>query len=252
MLRLILTTLFLGIWLPCFSEEFRNNLKEWQGESLKHMSDGSINLLSNEPWRALRDFQRAEALLDRSDRASSAIGFLISFGQVIAYDALGFREQCKQSIGSLFLTFNEYNKEEDRNAEDGTNKNFLVPDEYEESVEFLRNLAAVAPSSDVRELLFSFVDQIAEELLPAFKFSGALFFGEAAWDFDYGKNDVSIMQCKSWWKKFKKWCREVGELLGILNKGYKDAKGIKNTYDEWKKNQNYTNPNYINPNFRVN
>ena len=92
MLKLMLTVLILRIGLPCFSDEFRQDLKEWQSESLKHFCYGSANLFSHEPCKALEDFQRATTCLDRSDRSSSAIDFLILFGQVIAYDVLGFRE----------------------------------------------------------------------------------------------------------------------------------------------------------------
>ena len=238
MIRVVLATLLLGIWLPCFSEESRNDLKEWQSESLQHFIYGSAHLLSHEPWRALEDFQTAIECLDKSDRSPSAISFLISFGQVIAYDVLGFREQCKQTIGTLFLAVNEC---DDQDQDDGinTNKDFSVANEYEEAVDFFRDLAAIAPSPDVRELLFSFIDEIADEVLPAFKFAEAHFLGKTDWDFDYGKDDVSIMQCKSWWKKFKKCCYEVLELLGIASEAYKKLNEIKKSHEEGKIIQNH-------------
>jgi hypothetical protein len=69
MLRVVLAIIFLGIWLPSFSEEARDDLKEWQSESLNHFIYGSAHLLSHEPWRALKDFQTAIEYLNRSDRS---------------------------------------------------------------------------------------------------------------------------------------------------------------------------------------
>ncbi len=94
-LRLTVVLVFLGMGFPCFSEEFQRDLKEWQSESLMHLGNGTANLLSHEPWHALEDFQRASTFLDPSDNSSFVIGFLISFGQAIAYDCLGFQENCK-------------------------------------------------------------------------------------------------------------------------------------------------------------
>jgi hypothetical protein len=235
MLRVVLVILLLGIWFPCFSEESRDDLREWQSESLEYFIYGSAHLLEHEPWRALENFQTAT---DHLDRSSSAMSFLVSFGQVIAYDVLGFKEQCKQAIGSLFLAVNEGDKE-DQEAEMNTNREFSISGEYEEAVGFFRDLAAVAPSPDVRELLFSFIDEIAEEALPAFKIAKAPLFGKADWDFDYGKDDGSMMQCKSWWKKFKKWCYEVIEVLGIASDAYKKINDIRKSHEEGKQIHNH-------------
>jgi hypothetical protein len=157
---------------------------------------------------------------------------------VIAYDILGFRDQCKQTIGSLFLAVNEYD-DEDKDAEINPNKDFSVANEYEEAVDFFRALAAVAPSPDVREFLFSLIDEIVEEVLPAFKFDKAPFLGKVDWDFDYGKDKVSIMHCKSWWKKFKKCCYEILEFLGIASEAYKKINEIRKSHEEGKNIRNH-------------
>ena len=60
------------------------------------------------------------------------------------------------------------------------------------------------------------------------------------------------MQCKSWWKKIKKWCKEVAEFLGIASEGYKKAKDIKDTYDAWNKQKNYQAQNQVDPNTKMN
>lgn len=233
MLRLILVAAFLGTWGFCFSEEALQVAKEWQSESLLYLEQGNANLLAHEPWRALEDFQRATSFLDKSDKSSCAIGFLISFGQVVAYDSLGFREQCKQSLGSLLLVINEYDEGEDQDAEIGVQEDSSI-DTSEAAVEFLRKLATMTPSQDIRELLLSIVDEMAEELLPAFKFAEQPLLGNADWEFDYGQ-DVSIYQCKSFWKRIKKIFREVKDVLAYIATGCKAAKEIKDTYENWDK-----------------
>jgi hypothetical protein len=59
------------------------------------------------------------------------------------------------------------------------------------------------------------------------------------------------MQCKAWWKKFKKWCREIRDFLGIASEGYKKIKEIKDTHDQWNNKKNHPNQNYIDPNFKI-
>lgn len=56
---------------PVFSEELRHELKEWQYECLTHFGNGTANLLSHKPWRALEDLQSASTLVDRSDPSLS-------------------------------------------------------------------------------------------------------------------------------------------------------------------------------------
>lgn len=173
MLRLIVLRLFfgiacLGIGLPCFAEEFEPTLKEWQSESLTYLGNGNAHLLAHEPWQALENFQKASALLDPTDNSSFVIGFLISFGQAIAYDCLGFHGKCKEAIGSLFLAISGYDDEESPETGLNTDSN---SHEYESSVQFLRNLAVIAPSLEVRELLLSLIDDMESESLPSFEFA---------------------------------------------------------------------------------
>lgn len=249
LLRLFFAVACLGIELSCFAQELHPALKEWQNESLTHLSNGTINLLSHEPWHALENFQKASTLLDMSDHSSLIINFLIFFGQAVAYDCLGFHEQCKQAIGSLFFSINGYDS--DVSTTDGqyidSNSH-----EYASSVQFLRNLAAIAPSYEVRELLFSIIDEIANELLPSFEFAKSPCLGNGDWVFDYGTEDVSITQCKSLWKKFKKWCHEIGELLRLIEKATDAAKGIKRNIDELHRSNQYNDPRNLTPDYIIN
>lgn len=248
-LSLILVVTFFGIGCPCFSEEIRPNLKEWQSESLIHLGLGNAHLLAHEPWQALEDFQRASSLLNPSDNSSFVISFLISFGQAIAYDYLEFRDQCKQAIGSLFFAFDGYDDEE--STETGEESNFNSQ-ESGSSLELLRNLASIAPSPEVRELLFSIVDEIEEELLPSFEFAKSPFLGNTDWFFEYETDNVSIAQCKSWWKKAKKWGYEILEFLHLVEKATKTAKDIKKNLEGLRNSNQYQNSQQFESNYRIN
>lgn len=118
-------------------------------------------------------------------------------------------------------------------------------------MEFLRNIADIAPSREVRELLFSLIDEMAEELVPAFEFARSPILDSADWDFDYGGDNASITQCKSWWKKLKKCLREVGEFLHLLEKASKSAKNIKRNLDDIRRSNQYNNPRYLDPNYKI-
>jgi hypothetical protein len=251
MIKIILALLIFGIGTPCFSEESQRELKEWQIEHLQYFMNGSVNLLSDEPWKALENFQQAASLIEKTDEFSFASGFLVSFGQAIAFDVLGFTEQCRQSVCSMIFAINRYG---DEDTSIRLNRNPPHIEESDEIINFLRNLAAIAPSRDVRELLFSFVDQIAEEISPAFEFGESAVIGNANWGFDYGKNNASVELCKSWWKKLKQWGKEICEFLGIIHEGCKKANEIKKQINELKaKNQPLPSGynHYINPNARI-
>ena len=248
MIKWMLATLLLIIGLPVFSEEtsneFHHPLQEWQNEALVHFSYGNTHLLLHEPWKALEQFQRANSLLDKSDGSSCPIGFLITFGQVIAYDCLGFHDQCKQAVGSLFLNINEYNDEDDPLYEEDECSQTTC-EESKIALQFLQNLAILAPSSEVRELLFSLIEDMAEELLPAFQFADPLPLGGDL-SFSSAQDDYSTDLCKrkSFWKKFRKWCAEVRDWLQDVVKIIKGAKDVKDAYEQWKKSNQYNGMSY--------
>ncbi len=200
-------------------------------------------MLSHEPLRALEDFQWANAHLDTSDASSNPIGFLITFSEVIAYDCLGFHDRCKRAIGSLFITINENDESDVTIFEDQQPVN-EKNDDTKLAIQFLQKIVYLAPSTEVRELLLSLVEDMAEELLPAFKFADQTFLENELSSFDYGQDQFSIDNCKSFWKRFRKWCREVG---GWLHDVYMICKGIndvKKAYEEWKRNNNEYDVSY--------
>lgn len=213
--------LFLAATL-CFSNESGRDFKEWQIKSMEYFASRSANLLTQEPWHALENFQKASTLVDQSDNSSNIINFLILFGQTVAYDTLGFREQCIQSLGSLFLVINECDLEETENEDEEESPS--LTDESIDDLEILRTLAQLAPSADVKELLLSLVDEITEDAAPAFSLSKAS-INKHDWEFDYD-TDMSVVQCKSFWKKCKKWATELVTFLRIIHQAYKSANDI--------------------------
>jgi hypothetical protein len=231
MLRWVtLTLVFIGISLSCFSEESHRELKAWQLESLQYFGNGSARILSHEPWQALEDLQRASLALDKTDPSSSVISFLIFFGQAIACDSLGFREHCNQSLGALLMAMNEYDDEEE-NLKD--NEDHLSANESEEAIDFFEKLACCAPSLQVRQLLLSIVEEIAEDALPAFRFADSAACA-ADWVFDGGNGKIFIEPCKSWWSRCKKWAKEVLIFLGVVHEGYKKINDIREQHERGK------------------
>jgi hypothetical protein len=96
----------------------------------------------------------------------------------------------------------------------------------------------------VKELLFSLIDDMAEELLPAFEFANPPLLEDAQFSFDIGQNNFSVDHCKSFWKKLRKWSKEVSDWIQDLLKIFKGANDIKETYKEWKKQDKQNNLNF--------
>ena len=247
-LRLFFLVACLAVGLPCFAEESESFLKEWQSESLTYIGNGNAHLLAHEPWQALENYQKANEFLDLTDNSSFVLGFLISFGQAVAYDCLGFHGKCKQAIGSLFFAINGYDSEEPAGVDQNPDSN---SHEYESSVQFLRDLAAIAPSLEVRELLFSIIDDIESELHPSFEFAKSAHLGNGDWTFDYGTDNVSITQCKSFYKKFIKFLNKICEALHIIDKTTKAMKEINQNFQDLKRSSQYNDPRYASPGYRI-
>jgi tetratricopeptide (TPR) repeat protein len=245
MIRWVLAMMLVVTNGSIFAEESQHHLQDWQDEALSHIADGNAHLFSGNTWQALEHFQKASSYIDKSDTSAGPIGFFVVFGQVIAYDRLGFHDLCKQSIGSLFLTINEHDEEDDLLAENDKQVNEKDEDPTM-ALRFLQNLVLLAPSDKVRELLFSIVDDMADELLPPFKFADRPLLEDLQFSFDNGRGDFFIDLCKhkSFWKKFKKWWREAREWLEEIAKLFKAANDVKEAYNKWKKEDSQNDLSY--------
>lgn len=205
-------------------------LQNWQEEALSYIAEGNASLFSGKAWQALEYLQKAKSSIDDTDPSASPIGFFVNFSQIIAYDRLGFHDLCKQSIGALFLTINE-NEEE----------NFEIEEEKDNEsdpmllVNFLQNLTMFAVSEEVKELLFSVVDDIAEVLLPSFKFADQSFLDDLQYGYQLHNNSsIDLCKRKSFWAKLKKWCAEVEEWFKTIKNLLTAANDTREAYKKWK------------------
>jgi hypothetical protein len=162
---------------------------------------GNESLLSCNYSRALDEFDKASSLLKKLEEPCLELDFLISFGKVIAYDNLGLKQECQNSLTSLFLILNE---EEDINEnyelDNSTNQ---LPEEYAEADQIMKKLALLAYSPNIRGLLLSLLDEMFENLLPLFKIAEPAFLGQNDWKFDTNTEAYNNL-CKSFWKNLKR------------------------------------------------
>lgn len=251
MIRIFFLTALLFNAIRCFSSEETHDPNEWVTKSLLHIAQGNTYLYQNNPHRALTEFEQAHSVIDISDRSAFAIGFFARFGEIIAYDRVGSYQKCKESIGSLFLSINNFDEDGSEKIPDHELQSDFARDEA--SIESLRSLANLAPSSDVREILFSLIADVAETMLSDYKFSEAAFLKNDTWHFSDSSDGVYLVECKSFWKRAKKWMKEVGIFLHLVSDTTKKLKEIKDNIDHLR-NQNPTQPQsyYVNPNYRIN
>lgn len=216
MLKYLLALVLVGTRSVIYSaeeeESYRTSLNS-QDESVAFIAEGSLNLFCNEPYSALENFQKALTLSSQSEDLS-ATEFLVLFGQVIAYDMLGLKGSCGEAANSLLFSMQNCAAESD---EAEVSQDFLSEIEDLETFEMLRGLASIAPTPEVREFLFSLIDEISEEEVFTFKLADQPFLSVADWEFDYGQ-DASLEECKkSWikrsWKKIRNRLQDVKDVL---------------------------------------
>jgi hypothetical protein len=116
-------------------------------------AQGTIRLVSYQPMRALEDFQKAASFVDNCDAFSYRAQFFIQFGKTIAYDMLGFDDQCRQSIGSMVLILNHQENE----------RSCPFNEQCSTAVKFLRKLIGNSLSFDVQNFLLAILDDVEEE-----------------------------------------------------------------------------------------
>ena len=160
MLKLMMAAIFLGATLPCFPHEDIRFFKELESTDVhpvyQRIAFGAVNLSSHEYVRALENFEIAISMLENSEESVPGAVFLIRFCQAIAYDNLGLWTQCEQTIGSMFLSL--YAVEDEEENQGSIDDEDFSSQEDKDGCEFLRQLAALAHSSNVRGLLLDFVD----------------------------------------------------------------------------------------------
>lgn len=218
-----------------FAGEYDSDLVDCENEALFHIANGNDHLFMQEPLRALEEFENAKSVLDRTGDFQHPINFLITFSKIIAYDCLGSESQCRESVGSLFLRINENNDEREEyniQSEEENEKSKMI-------ISFLRNLAVLSPSSQVRELLFSLIEDMENQLLPTFEFAQSSFLENEGFSFNKNQNQFSLDQCKSLWNRLRKWTTEFADWVYNLYKVCRGINDIKKAYNEWKKESSH-------------
>jgi hypothetical protein len=120
---LIAATLFS---LPGFSSI--DGLEPSPTENLKNDVDAFFftkaafdSLLENQPYAAIENLKKAKSKISNLDPDAYNSWILIYLGQIIAYDLIGNRELCENSIGGLILLIMEFNEDPSSSWEPSSN-----------------------------------------------------------------------------------------------------------------------------------
>jgi hypothetical protein len=163
MLRSMLVAVLLVMGVPCFSLELPQppegaTLDETLAFSYVRCANDC--LFHEQYERAIDAFKNALLASDQSKISAEILQFWSLIGKIIAYDCMGMRNWCLQSIGELTLLTHAH-FENDTDDADVVSDEGLSPEEVQQ-VELIRKLVSLAPSSDVRNLLFSLVKEMAD------------------------------------------------------------------------------------------
>ena len=118
--------------------------------ALVFIGSGNDNLFAHKYTAATRDFQKAFALLTQIKYRCPELEFLIFFGQTIAYDNLGAKDRCQEALSSLLIALHEekYNQNmEPTSPSEGSEE------DDREAIDMLKNLANLAISPEIQEIL---------------------------------------------------------------------------------------------------
>lgn len=113
-----------------------------------YMGGGYQQLKAKNYGSALPYFQKASDLLDQEKQGAITERLFISFYKVIAYDGLGRTSRTKEEIGNLFILVSQLSDEEEDRADQA----------FEKESTTLKELAQLAPTPEIRNFLFFFID----------------------------------------------------------------------------------------------
>jgi hypothetical protein len=163
MFKFVVTAvLFVGTSYSCFSRDIPKNVELPFGivasPAVVYAGCGNIHLLLGDFEFALEDFRKASLYLEYCESPEIS-EFMILFGQIVAYDNLNQRDKCEQALGSLLLSMQNFDDEEEYD-DDGAEIDIDFERMYAESIKMMKRLAVLASSDDVREFLLSIVDEM--------------------------------------------------------------------------------------------
>lgn len=243
-LRLFLA-LFVFVFTPIYAQESLPSKHYAQDESLAlvYLGYGNANLLAGDYACAIENFQLASLCSKRSANHSYEIDFLVAFGEAIAFDNLGLKDECQSCIGSLFVILSEEEQSLEEGSFEESNEDTLSSSDYEEINSQLHKLANLAPSAYVRELLCNIVDEMASEVLPTFKTAQSPSGKIKSWKFSMHKEFFSLRLCKSrFWKNMKKIAVKIYKWVIAAKEAYEFLERVIDTIDEGNSNDIKKNP----------
>lgn len=223
--KLILAVLLLGFSYSSFAEEIPQLDDKWNlhndSLALVYIGRGNENLLEHHYSQALSDFQYAASLLNNEKIHIPELDFLICFGQIIAYDNLGLKDQCQNAMLSLFLIITQNDDETCNDDQSGVVDSNSDQEEYIEGAALMMKLINLAPSPSVREFLFSLIEDISEDVEPSFSIVNPFYLKKDDWMY-CSDSTAHISQCKShWWRKVERFAKRA----------YKAACKVKQIWD---------------------
>ena len=238
----ILMLVCISVGSLCFSMDISLEEDAKADACFEFLSNGTSYLLLNEPQTALEYFEKGHnvAALSHTDR--DALDFCLYFAETVVFDIVGFEERSYQSMSALLQTFtllDSADEEQDEQYDLEPDTRFFHTQELNNVIALLRHLSLMAPSLEVRRVLTSLVQEIAEETIGDFQFAEPVYLQNDEWVFD--SNDCFTLElCKKHDKskkhkkkskldKLSKWMDRLEKLVKLIKKGkdiYETVKGI--------------------------
>ena len=155
-----------SFYLPCYSGSSEEKFdRHDQSLSLVYIGFGNESLKLKKFSLALDDCKKAFALLGKPENHPPELDVLILFGEVIAYDNLGSKEECLKYLTELKSIINsEYERE---SVELSYDCNDLSLEDHQKAIETtsdLFHLASLACSQEIKEELFVIINNMFEDI----------------------------------------------------------------------------------------
>jgi hypothetical protein len=236
----ILILIFVSMGITCFSEDIPLEETDWDSQCFECFHKGADLLLLNESQGALEYFEKGHQLAAQSQSDAVILDFCLYFSETVILDMFGHKEQCAQSLSSLIHVLEVIeNSEEEDDSEEYTSNSYEQIDfaEMQSSQDLtikMRRFAGMAPTPEVRAVLFYIIERFGEEMLPEFQFADPFYLQQEDWTFGTSGNDeYSLDLCKKH-KKHKKhedWFDKTEKWIGRVIKVYKLYQEIKKCFD---------------------
>lgn len=221
-MKLLVLSLFLSLGLYSQAETTSAGLIE-DSDPLEHLAldcigRGDAFLVFHQYTEALAEFNRVMPLLEDLGDKSDVIGFLASFGKIIAYDNLGMVKECKEAMGDLlFIVIDEDNVDEI--DDESISEDLRSSKSNSDSLVFLRNLASLAQTKTVRALLDRLIDQMIDEISPPVSIVPQGGGSPFEWKYAQACDNYYTIFKVTFWKKIKRLGKLATKIVDCIEGG---------------------------------